>query len=150
MAGCCGGVDRGALNCKNSEAEAAVGEVVVGVHEMALVEAEGFKFSQQACVTSRKCLQAYRQLRAVVLLPGSTVVIRTVLVDAGEQKHFALEVGGLRSDSSGYTRITHSMVSTPVIYSIVFVKAAQLCHAAAQLRIPPTALVQFRPRTARA
>ena len=96
LAGCGRRVDRGTLAREHLEADAAVGEVVHGVDQVAQVTTEPVELPHQKGVPLTECLQAGRQMRTVILLSGRVIFVKIGGRYACGQECVSSEISGLR------------------------------------------------------
>ena len=89
-----GGVDGRSLAGEDFASDASFGEVVDDVDQVAQVPAYPVQFPDYEGVAVAQGLEAGRQLRSV-LLPGGTVVVEGVGLDAGDPECVALQVRSL-------------------------------------------------------
>ena len=106
LAGCGRGVNGRTLTCKNFETDTAVSQIMNGVNQVTEVTAEPVDLPNQVSVPLTECLQAGRQVRAVVFTARRLVLVEVVRLYAGSQERVSLEIGTLRPVSLRYPHVS--------------------------------------------
>jgi len=99
-------VDSGALTGEDLQADAALGQVVDDVDQMAQVPAEPVELPDHEGVAVAEGFEARGQVRPVILLPGGPVFVEGICVDAGGHERVALQVCGLGTVGLGDAHVS--------------------------------------------
>ena len=99
------GVNGRTLTCKNFETDTAVSQIMNGVNQVTEIATEPVELPHQKGVPLTECLQTRRQMRTVILLPRSLILIEVPRLDSGDQERIPLKIGALRSIGFRYPQV---------------------------------------------
>ena len=115
-AGCCRGVDLGALASENPEADLALRQVFHRVDEVSKRSSETIEFPNHQHITGAQGSEARRQARSVVAAARGTVLIDVALLDTGGRQGIELQVEGLGAIGFGDAGVSDQHVSQTVVW----------------------------------
>lgn len=113
------GVDGCALAGEDFQADAPLGEVVDGVHEVAEVAAETVEFPDQEGVAGPESFQARSQLRPVILFPRGVVFVELLGCNSGGKECVPVEDRCFATRQLWRRACSRRARLTPVIYAFV-------------------------------
>ena len=88
-------VSMAAPSRQDFEANAAVSWIMNSVDGVTEVTPESVGFPDEEGVVLAECLQARRQVRTVVLLPGRVILLDAPRLDSGDHECILLKIGAL-------------------------------------------------------